>query len=288
MLEFPKISHMPFITADGVRFCCLPVNGVWKIHVYRYGKWLRVYTGQPEDAVECAPCAECENGTWRISFVSGGSVEKERFYLYRVIAEGEIPISEDNRPDITAIVPAMSGYSRENRTVYARRDGGTVVVSGVGYIKELCLNDVKFIYRISFNPHNPQEIIISGTLLNEEVFTRIFNLISEEYRSITINGQPAYKCALFQYDCFYARQTGENFEDRTIVWGDPEFTALDPGLFTFQRADCKHAQDTGEPAFVNIPCRGNRIVCKLDDHETFAVHCRRENCKNFETFDGLP
>ena len=39
-------------------FCCISVNGLWKLHWRRRGKWKRIRTGLPEDATECGPTAE--------------------------------------------------------------------------------------------------------------------------------------------------------------------------------------------------------------------------------------
>jgi len=47
---------------------------------------------------------------------------------------------------------------------------------------------------------------------------------------------------------------------------------------------CSHAEDTGERAFVNLPCRGNRIICRrVAGLTTFAANCRPEKCKYFIT-----
>ena len=37
---------------------------------------------------------------------------------------------------------------------------------------------------------------------------------------------------------------------------------------------CRFARDTGELAFVNLPCRGNRIECRKTGVMTFAAACR--------------
>lgn len=46
---------------------------------------------------------------------------------------------------------------------------------------------------------------------------------------------------------------------------------------------CKHAIDTGERAFANLPCRGNRILCnKIEGHTSYTAACNPGNCKFFE------
>lgn len=50
---------------------------------------------------------------------------------------------------------------------------------------------------------------------------------------------------------------------------------------------CRYAEDTGEKAFPNLPCRGNRIVChKIDGHVSYARACRPGKCKFYEEDTG--
>ena len=50
---------------------------------------------------------------------------------------------------------------------------------------------------------------------------------------------------------------------------------------------CAHARDTGEPAFVGLPCRGNRIECKKTGVLSYAARCRSDaECKFYtESFE---
>lgn len=45
---------------------------------------------------------------------------------------------------------------------------------------------------------------------------------------------------------------------------------------------CVHAHDTGEPAFVGLPCRGNRIECQKTGVVTYAARCRADKCRFYE------
>ena len=46
---------------------------------------------------------------------------------------------------------------------------------------------------------------------------------------------------------------------------------------------CAHARDLGEPAFVNLPCRGNRIECRKTGVLTYAARCRSDiECKFYK------
>lgn len=49
---------------------------------------------------------------------------------------------------------------------------------------------------------------------------------------------------------------------------------------------CIHAVDTGEPAFVGLPCRGNRVECRKTGVTTYAAHCRSDvECKFYTEQD---
>ena len=92
MFEFEKDvkSHMPFVAyapgdwRHGRQFCCIMVNGKWKVHQYKDGKWQRVNTGLPEDATECSPAAEYLFGVWHLSFIAGGAEGDRKFRLYHI------------------------------------------------------------------------------------------------------------------------------------------------------------------------------------------------------------
>ena len=49
---------------------------------------------------------------------------------------------------------------------------------------------------------------------------------------------------------------------------------------------CIHAHDTGERAFPNLPCRGNRIECRKTGIVTYAAHCRDGICNFYEEERG--
>lgn len=48
---------------------------------------------------------------------------------------------------------------------------------------------------------------------------------------------------------------------------------------------CRYARDTGVRAFVNLPCRGNRIECQKTGISSFAAACRSDKCKFYEEND---
>jgi hypothetical protein len=84
-IDDDRLTHMPFVGADGKfkphEFCCIPVDGKWKIHHWVDGEWERVPTGLPDDATECGPVAEFDEGMWKLSFIAGGCESDRRFKL---------------------------------------------------------------------------------------------------------------------------------------------------------------------------------------------------------------
>ena len=49
---------------------------------------------------------------------------------------------------------------------------------------------------------------------------------------------------------------------------------------------CIHARDTGERAFPNLPCRGDRIECRKTGVVTYAANCRDGICNFYEEERG--
>ena len=83
-----RYTHMPFACPDEngnpKEFCCILTGGAWKLHHFTGKRWKRIKTGLPDDAFECGPCAEFEDGMWKLSFVAGGAKSDRRFRLYRM------------------------------------------------------------------------------------------------------------------------------------------------------------------------------------------------------------
>ena len=204
---------MPFVAHGNApdfvpkAFCCLKIGGKWKLYHREKVEWKRVYTGLPEDATECSPTAELVNGRWRISFIAGGHESDRRFYLYKIDGIGNVP---------EKVVSADVGFIFKNRIVYGGRSGGLYIVSG-GNIQKLTFPDVEYLYRVSYNPDNPSEWLISGQTKSGGIFSRVCNVFAETVQSLCVNGKPAYKAALFNGKCFYAERGGNGFEDRRIA-----------------------------------------------------------------------
>ena len=87
-----RYTHMPFAAFGGEgrpqEFCCINIGGLWKLHRRQDRKWRRIQTGLPDDATECGPTAEWEDGMWKVSYIAGGWKGDRRFRLYRMYGTG--------------------------------------------------------------------------------------------------------------------------------------------------------------------------------------------------------
>lgn len=207
-------SHMPFVAHDRSQhfaphqFCCRMIGGKWKLcHCDTDGEWRQIQTGLPADATECSPTAEWEDGMWKISFIAGGAETSIRFRLYRLfgLTSGAA----------MTICNADVGYLQKRRIVHAGRRG-SLFIQDPNRIREIHFADVEYLYRVSYNPNNPDELLVSGQKFGGDIFSWIY-VPGRTLESLTSNGNPAYKAAFFNGRLFYAMQTGAEFEDRTIV-----------------------------------------------------------------------
>ena len=213
MFNFDNLqnSHMPFIAYGAYpdftpkAFCCIKVGGKWKLHHYD-GEWKRLETGLPEDATECSPTAEWHNGNWRISFIAGGYEADRRFYLYQMRGLDGVP---------ERVSPADIGFVWKNRIVYGGRDGILYIAIGET-MQKLTFANVEYLYRVSYNPDCPQELLISGQYKGGEIFSWALNPHAKSQCSLSVDGMPAYKAAFFKGRCFYAKRGENGFEDRRI------------------------------------------------------------------------
>lgn len=219
MFDFTEntYSHMPFIAHGAApefvpeHFCCLMLGGKWKLHHFTGGEWKRIATGLPEDATECSPCAEYDpvSGKWQLSYIAGGFEGERPFYLYQ--------IDDLDNPNPERIVGADVGFIFKNRVAYGGRTGAFFVADGVR-TKGIAFADTEFLYRVSYNPNNPHELIFSGQTQVGELFSRVYNLATGKAYKLSADGVPAYKAAFFNGDCYYAqRGESDNFEERRIV-----------------------------------------------------------------------
>ncbi len=232
-MPFVAYGNAPTFLPKG--FCCLKIGDKWKLHHLVGDTYQRVNTGLPDDATECSPTADFENGKWTLTFIAGGFEADRRFYLYK-IDDLENPVPEK-------VVAADVGFIWKNRIVFGNRIGELKILDGTD-ITLLRFISAQYLYRVSYNPSNPSELLISGQFkrsANEisagaesheerdapkeasqyksgEIFSWICNPVAKRLQSLCVKGEPAYKAALFNDTLYYA-QLGENddFEERHIV-----------------------------------------------------------------------
>lgn len=204
-----RYTHMPFaaVGPDGnaEEFCCIPVNGVWKLYHFTGRKWKRIRTGLPDDAFECGPCAEFEDGMWKISFVAGGAKSDREFKLYRLLGFDAEPMVQ---------VSADVGFVWKDHVVHAGRRGPVTIVEP-GRTVTLTLSGVEYLYRVSYDPFQPNRLLISGQFPGGEIFSWAYQPGMRILKEVIADGVPAYKCAFYGGDCYYAKREAK-FEERHI------------------------------------------------------------------------
>ena len=209
------MSHMPFAAPDpdngfsAREFCCIPVDGKWKIHQFRNGSWVRVNTFMPDDATECSPAAEYIDGKWHLTFVAGGAVTRRMFRLYHIC-----DLDGDSAP--VELCPADSGYLQKNHLVWGARSGGFNIEGPLRNIRA-SFRDAEFLYRVTYDPFDPRRLIVSGQKFDGSLFSRVFYPWALKLENLVADGGVAYKAAFWRDRCFYCEKIGPGFEDRRIV-----------------------------------------------------------------------
>ena len=79
----------------------------------------------------------------------------------------------------------------------------------------LNFHDVDYLYRVSFDPFQPNRLLISGQYPNGEIFSWTYKPGMKQLMSVLADGVAAYKCAMYNGECYYAERM-KGFEDRRI------------------------------------------------------------------------
>lgn len=215
-----KYSHMPFVAhgpnGQTIELCCLKRNGVWKVHYFDNGIWRKLATYTNDDAYECCPTAEwdLEECKWIITFISGGSTMNDwkdvEFWLYKKYG------FDDSKP--IKVVPADVGFIEKGNIVFASKIG-PVFIYDYNETKIITLtDDLKFIYRLNYDPKHRSRLLISGKLMNEKLISFIYDTDTEKAYVLTDGDKPCYKCCFDKQDVYYCeRHEDERFDDRHIV-----------------------------------------------------------------------
>lgn len=275
-MPFVAYGNPPDFKAE--QFCCLQVGGKWKLHHFEGETWKRIDTGLPDDATECSPTAEFIDGKWQISFIAGGATPDRKFRLYKIADLGN--------SEAEVVCEAEVGFVWKNRIVFGKRSGG-LYISDASKTQNLTFANVEYLYRVSYNPSNPSELLISGQYKSGELFSWACNHTARTLHSLFINGKPAYKAAFFGNTLFYAER-GENdgFEERHIASSDSyEKTPLNFDEVVSVATE-KPTHDNIEllKHFTNSAIRFAKSGFKIADSETLAA--RKAICNKCEFWDS--
>lgn len=216
MFDFTEgtMCHMPFAAPDPSNnfspreFCCIPVNGKWKIHQFKDGEWTRIRTGMPDDATECSPAAEFSDGKWHLTFVAGGAVTRRMFCLYHIC-------DLDGGVNPVELCPADSGFLQKNFLVWGARCGGINIEGPLQNIRA-SFKDAEYLYRVTYDPFDPRRFIISGQKFDQTLFSRVYCPWKKQLFNLVADGEVAYKAIFWDDKCFYCQKIGDGFEDRRI------------------------------------------------------------------------
>lgn len=104
---------------------------------------------------------------------------------------------------------------------------GPVVIRDSERIVTLSIPEAEYLYRLSYDPRRPNRLLVSGQTKGGEIFSWAYAPGTGELLSVADSGVPAYKCALWDGQCFYAERLA-GFEERRIARAEHlEYTPLD-------------------------------------------------------------
>lgn len=218
-LENYEFSHMPFVAKKDdkiLQLCCLKINDKWKVHYNIDGTWKRLNTYTAEDATECCPTAEWNNAEndWSISFIAGGSTENNwenvAFKLYRKFGLNDsIPVE---------VCPANVGFVWKNQITFASKQN-PIYIYEKSLKTTIKLRNVEFIYRLSYNPAEPRQLLISAKKFNGDLVSIAYIPYMDKAALLKDGNEVCYKCCMLKNgDVYYCRKRDNgDFEDRKIV-----------------------------------------------------------------------
>ena len=118
------------------------------------------------------------------------------------------------------------GCVRKDAVAMAGRRG-PIVIRDSERIVTLSSPEAEYLYRLSYDPRRPNRLLVSGQTKGGEIFSWAYAPGMDELVAVTDDGTPAYKCALWDGQCFYAERL-KGFEERRIARAEHlEYTPLD-------------------------------------------------------------
>jgi hypothetical protein len=210
-------SHMPFrakINDNEILLFCKQIDGVWKVHmqICETDEIFKLETGTSYRDVECSPTiSSTENGRYLFSFISG-QVKRQLFYS-EIYDYMELLCPFEKK----LMANTYAGFVSGKRTAYIiqRPDKAYAVISDRP--DQVLMLPGRFCYRISFQYDNPDNLLISGAFEDEEVYSLMYNLETEEQSFLYDGYIPMYKASICEDIYEYAQKFGADFEERRIV-----------------------------------------------------------------------
>ena len=106
--------------------------------------------------------------------------------------------------------------------------------------------EAEYLYRLSYDPRRPNRLLISGQFRGGELFSWSYAPGTGELLSVADNGVPAYKCALWDGQCYYAERIA-GFEERRIVEAEHlEYTPLEADRRVVETVEYGKAENVPE------------------------------------------
>lgn len=125
---------------------------------------------------------------------------------------------------------------------------GPIIIEDAGKTYTVSIKDAEYLYRVSYDPHNPNRLFISGQTFDGKIFSRIFQYKTNDLWELECDGFPAYKVAYANGTYFYALKVGNGFEDRRIVAARNVRTKVLPEILLI---DCKVEKNDRKAASVS-------------------------------------
>ena len=137
------------------------------------------------------------------------------------------------------------GCVRKDAVAMAGRRG-PIVIRDSERIVTLSIPEAEYLYRLSYDPRRPNRLLVSGQFCGGGIFSWAYAPGTGELLSVADSGVPAYKCALWDGDCYYAERLA-GFEERRIVRAEHlEFTPLDARKHIVETVEYEKAENVPE------------------------------------------
>lgn len=208
-------SHMPFVSFPldddkPTALCCLTRDKQWKSHYLDENQvWRPLFPSFGQTWIECNPTMYISpEGEKVCSVVARDLNGTDPFYLYVSRGLGAEPV---------IAAQTTSGFVMKNSVVYS--SGNKIFCYNLSGCRLFAIPDAAHIYRIAYMPEHPYIWLVCGDKLDGSIFSWVIDPNRRALSNVVLaNGDPAYKCVIYDGVCVYARREDDGgFEDRRIT-----------------------------------------------------------------------